>query len=72
MGENNSIYDLSKILGHSSVNMTEEKYAYLHQDHLKRVNQKICFMPDDDGGSDGPAIPSTTDRSRSRGLHLVT
>lgn len=60
MAENNSIYDLSKILGHSSVKMTEEKYAYLHQDHLRRVNQKICFMPDDSG-----------DRATGSNLRLV-
>ncbi|MBF0361945.1 MAG: hypothetical protein HQK49_13095 [Oligoflexia bacterium] len=71
MIENNSIYDLSKILGHSSVKMTKEKYAYLHQDHLKRVNQKICFMPNESSGNN-PTIPPTADRGRSRVLHLVT
>ncbi|MDA8793765.1 site-specific integrase [Bacteriovoracaceae bacterium] len=38
-----SIYDLSKILGHSSVEMTEKKYADLSIEHIKEKSNVVNF-----------------------------
>lgn len=38
-----NIYDLSKILNHSSVDMTSRKYAHLHPDYLYKAISKVAF-----------------------------
>jgi integrase len=37
------IYTLSKILGHSKVDMTAKRYAHLHSSHMKRAVEIIAF-----------------------------
>jgi len=40
------IYTLSKILGHSSIEMTSKKYAHLHQSYMKKAVEIIEFKAD--------------------------
>lgn len=37
------IYTLSRILGHSTVEMTAKRYAHLHSSHMKKAVQIIAF-----------------------------
>ena len=37
------IYTLSKILGHSKVDMTAKRYAHLHSSHMKKAASVIAF-----------------------------
>lgn len=37
------IYTLSKILGHSKVDMTAKRYAHLHSSHMKKAANVIAF-----------------------------
>lgn len=43
MAPNGDLYALSKILGHSNVDMTVKKYAHLHNDFLKKVSNAVSF-----------------------------
>ena len=43
MAPDGDLYGLSKILGHSSVEMTTKKYAHLHNSFLKRVASSVNF-----------------------------
>ncbi|MFP5492023.1 MAG: tyrosine-type recombinase/integrase [Bacteriovoracia bacterium] len=43
MAPEGDLYGLSKILGHSSVEMTTKKYAHLHNSFLKRVVSSVNF-----------------------------
>ena len=44
-----NIYDLSKILGHSSVDMTTKKYAFLSADYLQQASEIISFKASTSG-----------------------
>ncbi len=43
MAPDGDLYGLSKILGHSSVDMTVKRYAHLHNDFLKKVAGSVNF-----------------------------
>ena len=43
MAPDGDLYALSKILGHSSVDMTVKRYAHLHNDFLKKVAGSVNF-----------------------------
>jgi hypothetical protein len=38
------IYELSKILGHSSVDMTTKKYTFLEPDYLRSASEILSFQ----------------------------
>lgn len=42
-----SLYDVSKLLGHTSTKMLEKHYGHLTQDHLRRVQSKINLTPNE-------------------------
>ena len=46
MMKGGNIYTLSKILGHSSVDMTAKKYAHLHPQYLKEASEIVDFKAD--------------------------
>lgn len=43
MAPGGDLYALSKILGHSNVDMTAKRYAHLHNDFLKKVASSVNF-----------------------------
>ena len=43
MAPGGDLYALSKILGHSNVDMTVKRYAHLHNDFLKKVASSVNF-----------------------------
>lgn len=43
-----NIYDLQKILGHSTLEMTQ-RYAHMSPDHLEKAIQVVSFSPDESG-----------------------
>jgi integrase len=49
-----NLYDLQKLLGHTSIKMTE-RYAHLAPEHLERTVGIVCFRGGDFGG-DNPEI----------------
>ncbi|RYZ78869.1 MAG: site-specific integrase [Proteobacteria bacterium] len=48
MMNDGNIYDLQKILGHSSLEMTQ-RYAHMSPDHLAKAIQVVSFAPDELG-----------------------
>lgn len=45
------VYTLSKMLGHSTVEMTSRKYAHLHPSHLLKASHIVSFEADSEEGS---------------------
>lgn len=48
MSPGGDLFGLSKILGHSNVDMTVKRYAHLHNSFLKQVAASVNFTGDDD------------------------
>jgi integrase len=46
MAPDGDLYALSKILGHTNVDMTVKKYAHLHNNFLKKVSNSVNFKAD--------------------------
>jgi len=62
MQNGGNIYDLQKILGHSSLEMTQ-RYAHMSPDHLAKAIEIVSFSPEDGGN----VTPIESARKKSTG-----